>query len=460
MILKFINREQELSALEAAYHSTKPEFFLIYGRRRIGKTELVKKFVEGKPHLYFMAKEQPVDQEIERLGERFSEKFNVHIKVSKDVDNTFTQMMAKVDPKEKFILVIDEFPFWVKKHRPILSEFQHLWDERLSNSNLLLILLGSSVSMMEDDLLSYNSPLYGRRTGQLKVEPMGPVHLKGFLPSYDLEDLIKVYGAVGGVPFYLKEFGDKKSFLENIKATFLNKSNILYEEAEILLREELREVTVYFNIMKAITDGETHPGDIATKAYVNITNISKYLNTLNTLGFITKESAITEPPKMKNYLYKVSDNYFSFWLRYVYPNKEDIEEDIDGALARLDKDLPEFMGHVFEDYCKRVIRSMDTPISKAPDLKVGKWWFGEEEIDIVAISEKMNAVLFAECKWSKEADAKRIAQELKRKALMVKWHQKDRKEHYTIFARGFHKGSAPKDIELFDLKRIKKCLKL
>jgi AAA+ ATPase superfamily predicted ATPase len=294
MILKFINREKELCALEAAYRSSKPEFFLIYGRRRIGKTELVKRFVEGKPHLYFMAKEQPVEQEIERLGERFSEKFNVHIKASKDVDNVFSQIIAKVDPKEKFILVIDEFPFWVKKHRPILSEFQHLWDERLTSSNLLLILLGSSVSMMEDELLSYNSPLYGRRTGQLKVEPMGPAHLKGFLPSYDLEDLIKVYGAVGGVPFYLKEFEDKKSVLENIKSTFLNKSNILYEEAEILLREELREVTVYFNIMKAITDGATRPGEIANKAYVNITNISKYLNTLNTLGFITKETAITE----------------------------------------------------------------------------------------------------------------------------------------------------------------------
>jgi hypothetical protein len=314
--------------------------------------------------------------------------------------------------------------------------------------------------MMEDEVLSYNSPLYGRRTGQLKVDPMGPTHLKGFLPSYDLEDLIKVYGAVGGVPFYLKEFDDKKDFLENIKDTILNKSNILYEEAEILLREELREVTVYFNIMKAITDGATRPGEIADKAYVNITNISKYLSTLTTLGFITKESAITEPPKMKNYLYKVSDSYFRFWLRYVYPHKEDIEEDIDGVLRRLADDLPAFMGQVFEDYCKRVLRSLETPLSKAPDLKVGKWWFGEEEIDIVAISERMKAILIAECKWDDKADALRIAKDLKRKAQMVRWNGKDRTVHYAIFARGFRKGPAPDDVELFDLKRIRKCLKV
>ncbi|GFO98158.1 ATPase [groundwater metagenome] len=456
MLLKFINRLEELNALEERYTSPDPEFFIIYGRRRVGKTELIKKFAKEKNHFYFLAKEQHIELEIERFREKFAEKFNIHLEKTKELDKIFGEILDKIDINKKFVFIIDEFPFWVSKHRPILSEFQYLWDELLSDKNVFLILSGSSVSIMEQEVLAHKSPLYGRRTGQLKIEPMKIEYLRGFLPSYSVEELFKAYGALGGIPFYLKEFKADSTFSENVKNTFFNKSSLLHEEAEILLREELREVTTYFNIMKAIIDGATKLAEISQKARVDITNINKYLATLINLGLVRKEQPVTQSPKLKNFRYMLSDNYYKFWLQYVYPYEEEIEEDVNTILKIFERDYPRYMGNIFEDICRKSLRGFDIPIFKFPGAKTGRWWYKENEIDIVALNDTTKEILFCECKWQDEVNAKKVLAQLEEKTKCVLWNIDNRKEYYAIFAKSFTDDFKEPNVMFFDLNVFEK----
>ena len=245
MILKiFVDRNDELKFLEERYKSKRPEFLIIYGRRRVGKTELIKQFIRNKPAFYFIAKKQRLNLELKRFAQTFSRKFNIWIEPSESWEDTFKEILMKIRKKisAKFIFVIDEFSYWVERDKSILQTFQILWDEILSRFNIMLILMGSTVSLMVSDVLGYKSPLYGRRTGQWKLEPLKFYHIKEFLPNYNFEDILKVFGCTGGIPYYLIHFDNNLSLSENLKRLFFFKGGVLFEEGEILLREELREV--------------------------------------------------------------------------------------------------------------------------------------------------------------------------------------------------------------------------
>jgi len=433
MLLEFINRENELHMLEERYTSSKPEFFIIYGRRRIGKTELLTQFAKDKPHFYFLARKEPIELEAERFRKKFAETFNIYLEETTDFEKIFTQIITKIDLTKKFIFLIDEFPYLIEAHEPILSIFQQLWDEHLNKKNIFLILNGSSVSMMETHVLGYKSPLYGRRTGQLKIEPV-PLHqLKKFLPQYTTEEILHTYGAVGAIPFYLNEFNSKKSFLQNIQDTFFNKSNILYQDAEILLKEELREPNTYFNILKTMIDGATKLSEIASKSFIDITNINKYITVLENLKLVRKEYPITQPFKQRNFIYKIDDNYFRFWLSYVYPYKEEIEEKPASVLQKIKTEYPTYMGPIFEDAARKHIKKITT----IDFTKLGKWWYKDQEIDLVALNENTKEIVFFECKWKnlRYTQSLTILKELQEKAESVEWQNKKRTEHYGLIAK-------------------------
>lgn len=454
MILKFINRENELNALENAYRSKKAEFFVVYGRRRVGKTELLKRFVQNKPHFYFLARKQPLILEIEQFRDKFAERLNVHLPKSQNWEELFKEILGKQQPKEKMIFVIDEFPYWIEQDRGITSEWQYLWDELLQKQNIFLILCGSYVSVMEEQVLGKSSPLYGRRTGQIELDSLKIRHIKEFLPKYGVEEIIKIYGAVGTIPFYLKEVDDSISFSQNIKNTFFNKANILNQEANFLLREELREVNVYFNLLKTIVDGATTLSEISSKSKVDITNVNKYLNTLIGLKLIKKVKPIIAPEKEKRQLYQMEDNYFRFWLSYVYPYLSEIEENAESVIKVLNKNYSVYMGYIFEEVCRKLLKEADIKVDKV-GLLVGSWWHKGQEIDIVAINENTKEILFAECKWQERVDGRSVLNALKEKARYVQWHNPERKEHYFVFAKSFKEKSAG----MFDLKDLEKLFR-
>lgn len=459
MILKFINRNNELEALETAYLSGKAEFFVIYGRRRIGKTELIKMFSMDKLHFYFLARQQDMVLEKERFRQKFSEKFNVYLSENNTLEELFKEILNKVDLKNKLIIIIDEFPYWIERDKGIPSEFQHLWEQVLNDKNIFLILSGSYVSMMEEKVLGVKSPLYGRRTGQIKIDPMDIGYLSEFFPKYDTKSLIKIYGAVGMIPFYLNEMKERYSFEENIKNTFFNKANILNQEARILLKEELREENTYFNILRAIVEGSTRPTEIANKSKVDITNINKYLDTLINLKLVKRERPVTFPIKEKGYSYFLYDNYFRFWLSYLYPYEGEFEEDPDSLLNFLKRDYDNYLGYIFEDFCIKLLRK----ISYFKDYKEkGRWWHKDKEIDIIALNYETAEILFCECKWKEKVDAGKILKELIKKTESVKWNDEKRKESFAVFAKSFKKKIKEfegKKVYCFDLKDIGKILK-
>ncbi len=448
MLLNFVDRENELSGLNDLYQKERADLFVLYGRRRIGKTTLCKKFAEDKPHFYFLARVQDHALELERMKEVFSERFDTFIPDVKDIEGLFKEMLDKIDDKKKFVFIIDEFPYWIEEDRSILSEMQYIWDEILKDENIFLILTGSSVGMMESDVLDHKSPLYGRRTGQLKLTEI-PVHkISEFLPKYSNEELIKTYGALGGVPFYLKEFDPEKDFFENIRDTFLNKLNILHEEAEILLREELRKPNIYFNIIKAMIDGATTLSEISSQSRVSITNVNKYLKVLERLEIIMREYPVTGSSKKKKFLYRITDNYFRFWLSFVYPYQGRIEENPDSVLMNIKSNYDRYMGPVFEEVC------MDYIARHYQYQELGRWWYGDKEIDIVALDR--NTIIFGECKWSKNKIGVSVLEDLKEKSKDVRWKNNSRKEKYILFSRsGFTKELIQHEhIELIDIMDI------
>lgn len=441
MLLKFVDRANELESLKKLHESKNPEFIVVYGRRRMGKTALVKEFMKNEKHFYFLAKQENLTLEFERFKENFARKFNIFLE-GKNWEELFEEITEKI--KERLIVVIDEFPYWIAKDEGILSEFQYLWDELLSKKDAMLVLLGSYVSVMEQKVLGYKSPLYGRRTAQMEIKQLPIKCLSDFFPDYSTEDLIRAYGMLDTIPYYLAQFDGNKGLWQNVRETFFNPLNPTYMDAEILLSAELREYNTYFNIIKSILDGATKMNEIAGKAKVDITNISKYLKVLTGLKVIKKIKPVTASPKEKNYGYDLEDNYFRFWLTYIYPFKEEIEEYPEEHLEYVKKSYPRYMGKVFESLIEKSARGL---ISKNFS-KIGKWWYGSIEIDLLALNEK--EALFGECKWQSNVNAEKVLEELKTKSEHVKIE--GRNERYAIFAKSFKEKS--KECMCFDLGDI------
>jgi len=302
-----------------------------------------------------------------------------------------------------------------------------------------------------ESLLSYRSPLYGRIKLKIKLEPLKFKHLKGFLPTYTIDDLIKVYSCVGGIPAYLQEFDYKLSFSENLDRLFFNKYGFLYEDAERILKDELREPDIYLRIIESIANGETTLGRIASRSYVDITNLPKYLRVLESMGIIKRERSVIG----KERVIRIHDKYFSFWSLFVYPYREEIEL---GIFSFQEEKFNTYLGSVFEDVCKEFLIEAK-PINFT---KFGKWWHKGDEIDIIALNEKTKEILFCECKWQSKVNAKKICKELAEKSQYVQWHNDKRKESFAISAKSFSRKIEEfegRRVYCFDLRDLERIMK-
>jgi hypothetical protein len=291
---------------------------------------------------------------------------------------------------------------------------------------------------MMESLFDYRNPLYGRRTGQWKVGQLNFFDIKDFFPNYRMEELVNTYACTSGIPQYLLMFNPDISVKENIKRTFLNRGNVLYEDAERILKDELREPIIYLNIMGCINEGATTLSEISKKTRVNITNLPKYLNVLTSMGLIRKEFPVTVVErKARRGIYKIMDNYFRFWLRFIYQFKDEIEIG-SYSIESFEKEYNTYLGSTFEDVAKQfLIRLNQKGKSPFNFTKIGRWWYKDKEIDIVALNENSKEMAFIECKWSnlKKEDCKRILEELKEKSKSVQWFNESRKDYFGLFAK-------------------------
>ncbi len=435
MFQLFINREEELELLEERFRSGKPEFIVMYGRRRVGKTELAVHFIKNKPGVYFLSEEKRYSDnldEMKRAAADFLKDDEFYLIGFENWVQMFKGFYERI--KKRTVIVIDEFPYLVQENRGMPSEFQKIWDMHLSRSeNIMLILVGSAIGMMEE-LLGRKSPLFGRRTGQLEIKPVDIFQVGKFLPGYDMENCIKVYGCSDGIPLYLRQFDTKLTVFENIKNSFFRRDAPLYSEAEFLMRQEFREPANYFLILKAISFGHTKQNEIVNYTGIDKSIISKYIQNLEEIRVIRREYPVTEKKEMrKSARYAFSDNYFRFWFRFVYPNRTLIERGAEAAFEVMKKEYNTYLGGIFEKAAKEFLWKAH-PINFT---NLGKWWHKREEIDIVAVNDNLREIFFFECKWRdlKEGTARKILDELKEKSNPVDWNNDNRKEHFGVIAK-------------------------
>lgn len=413
--MEFIGRKSELDTLNREYQRD-GGFVVVYGRRRVGKTTLIKKFMKDKTAFYFLATEELESQSMKRF---------IGV-IARTTGNTFLQKAAFADwldlfrlivdykPEEKKVLVIDEFPYLVKANPAFPSILQNAWDEILKDNNVMLILSGSFTGMMLKYALSYDSPLYGRRTAQIRLAPLPFVDIYAS-QKMSFEQAVERYAITGGVPKYLEFFEDDSTLEEQIKKVVLSKSGFLYEEPYFLLKSEALAAVNYFSIIKVIADGNHKMGKIAGVLGLDTSALTPYLSTLSDLGFVEKRTPITEnnPEKSRKGLYFVSDNFVRFWFRYVYPYKGELEIDnLQIVLDEMHKDFVEkFVAFAYEDVCRNIFVNLcqNGSIAFIPS-RIGSYWLndfdGNTEIDVMAV-DKTNKLLFAgECKYhDKPVDA-------------------------------------------------------
>ena len=308
----FIGREQELNALEKLYASNKFEFAVIYGRRRVGKTALINHFLDGKKAIYFMGVESNAKQNLENFSKSIMEYSN-----GIETETSFLSFQAALEyvfrlaQKERLILAIDEYPYVARSSKSLASTLQLLIDKYKDSSKLMLILCGSSMSYMEDHVLAYKSPLYGRRTAQMKLLPFDFEETCRYFKNLSNEDKALIYGIVGGTPQYLLQINDSLSVEENIKNTFLNPMSFLYEEPINLLKQEVREPAIYTAIITAIAAGASRMSEISGKVGEDTNVCSAYIKNLINLGIVQKETPYGEKASRKS-VYSIEDNMFRF----------------------------------------------------------------------------------------------------------------------------------------------------
>ncbi|QLH76962.1 ATP-binding protein [Halosimplex rubrum] len=460
--MTFYDRGDELAALETAFESTGHEFYVVYGRRRVGKTELLKEFCADRPHIYFLAAQEAETRQREKFVETIAEYFDDRIPRIDGWDEAFDYLGEKL-ATEQCIIVIDEFPYLVGENGSLPSYIQSFVDEQLRDTESMLVLCGSSVSTIESEVLGHESPLYGRRTGQIDLQPFSFQQAHDVI-AYGIEDAIRSFAVTGGTPMYLTRFDYDQPLGENIRTQILSPTAVLYNEPEFLLRTELRNPARYLSILEAVATGQTTPNEIAGRTGIDSGPLSKYLQTLRRLRLIERDVPVTASPKQsKRSRYRVADEFLRFWFRFVEPNRSGIEEApnvvYDGTI---EPNLPDHVATTFEDVCQEVVWEAIRQRALGPYSEVGRWWYGEDEIDIVGLAPDDNRILLAECKWTTDPVGHSLVSQLREKAERVRWGPDTRDEEFALFSKsGFVDGLADglgDRWSLFDLTAIDGCL--
>jgi len=405
--MKFVDRINEMNFLEKEYNKKTSSFVVLYGRRRVGKTRLIKEFIKDKNSVYFLATEENEIENIKTFQNILYSKYKIPLLSNNKVLswNDLFYIISTLDLTKKMVIVIDEFQYLLQSNKGFSSILQKVWDEYLKDKNIMLIISGSTLSMMKREVLSYSSPLYGRRTGQIHLKPIRFEYFKDFFENKDV-DLIKLYSLTGGIPKYIEMLEVCGDIYDTIKENFLNVNSYFFEEPYFLLEKELKDIGSYFSLIKVIANGNNKLGKISANLGIKQTSLSYYLNNLIELDILKREVPVVEknPQTSKKGLYKIKDKFLNFWFKFVYPYKSYIEiGNIDFVLNIIKKSFIErHVSFVYEDICREKLINLNLknrlPIKLS---KIGRWWEKDSEIDIVGIDDNNNPILFGVCKFTK-----------------------------------------------------------
>lgn len=419
----FLGRENELKELNHLYQKNTFQLFILYGRRRVGKTTLLQEFCKDKPAIFYSAEQSNEKLNLEKFSALVFHHYNEHhLEPFSSWENAI-YYINEHQKSDRMVLVFDEFPYLANINPALISILQHLIDHTLKNGKLFLVLCGSYMGFMEKEVLGSKSPLFGRRTAQMHMRPFDYRTSSEFLDGYPIFDKFLFYSAFGGTAMYLQQIDKRLSFEDNIKNLFLKPTGYLYEEPLLLMRQEVQEPGTYYAIIEAIANGAVRANEIAGKTGEDTSKCLKYIETLRELGIVYKERPFGQKETSRKSQYGLCDPMFRFWYRYVSTNRTLLETGAADIVwkKRIKPDLNHYMGHMFEQICKDYLLRENSH-GQLPILftNIGRWWGTDktkrQEVEIDLVANDGTNYLFGECKWRNEAADYTVLSGLREKA--------------------------------------------
>ncbi|MDR1404951.1 MAG: ATP-binding protein [Candidatus Methanoplasma sp.] len=418
--MRFVGRKDEIDLLNKEYHRDSGSFVVVYGRRRIGKTALISEFLKGKDSVYFLAGNLPDSENRKKFSDTVKNRFGASGISFDSWESAFGYLLGQ---NRKMVIVLDEFQYLASSNPGFPSIIQGIWDGAMKDSGSMLILCGSFMGMMERYTLNYSSPLYGRRTANIKLGPLSFSDVSDAFPHLGHKDLMTLYAVTGGIPKYLELFDGEPYVREGIRSIILDKKGALHEEPLFLLGDELKEPMNYISILETIAAGNSKLGDITGRLEVGSGSVTPYMRTLEDMMLVKRTVPVTEnnPQRSKSGLYTICDGFMAFWFKFVFPNKNFLELNEFGEAERmLDEHLDDgFVSFAFENLCRSVTFRLRGSIG-FPFTKVGKFWNKDTEIDVVALDPKSRKAFVAECKYSVNKVTISVYSDLKEKCARTK----------------------------------------
>lgn len=433
--------ESVLTQLNQAYQTSTAQLFVLYGRRRVGKTELIRDFVAGRPHIFFIA---TLCSDADQLA-AFSQLIWKHQHGEDRAEFTFPSwedafaQLATLPNRP--IVIINEVTYLLDGNRELLTTLQKVWTQQLQAADLFLLLCGSYVGTIEREVLAADAPLAGQITGVAHLQPLGLPAAAQFFPNYSPTQQMESWAVLGGMPYYLSVFDDQRSVFENIQSHILHRRGTLYSEPQLLLLEELHDPRNYFSILRAIAEGKHKLSEISQSAgFGNSQTTGKYLDVLRQLGLVTREVSVTErePEKSRKGRYRIEDSFLRFWFRFVHPNLRALSLDLDGEILekRVKPNLAHFVASAFAEAAQThlAILAQSGQLSFAPD-RIGRWWNDTEEIEVVALNQAEQTILVGDCHWIDSLVGLGELNDLRHKAAHLNRSGEWRTLKYALFSK-------------------------
>ncbi len=403
-----LGRERELAVLEKAWEKNTFQFMVMYGRRRVGKTTILQAFSERHESVFFPAQEKNDSLNLQDFSAVLQRRtMGESVAPFSDWEKALSFAGKQATPERRILLVIDEFPFLAAANPSIKSILQHAIDHDWKDRNIFLVLCGSSVSFMLNEVMGYKSPLYGRITGQMEVRPFDYLDAAAFFPNYTREEQLLAYGILGGIPRYLAAFDGSRPIEENLREEILPESTFLHDEPQMLLRSELREPSVYNSILEAIANGANKLTEISDRIHEDRSKCGKYLQTLQAIRLVRKAVPCGEPETSRKGVYELADFYCSFWYRFVFSRAGfNALLGPEAAAKEVMKELSTYMGPRFERICLEfLLRKARLGALPFVPASIGRWWGvnpairAQDDVDILAIDRTGTRGIFCECKY-------------------------------------------------------------
>lgn len=444
----FFGRNKELALLTGLYQRADAQFFILYGRRRIGKTSLISYWIQNQleegEYLYWMATQTSSTNQLRE----FSQAILRFIEPDTPIAPTFSYQswetalarVAQLASERRFVLVMDEITYVMQADPELPSLLQRAWDHTLKDSHLFLILTGSLAGIIQRSMLDYQAPLYGRATARLKLQPLSFGTLKVLLPNFTTEQRVAAYAITGGVPAYIELFDDNLNIIQNLRERFITPTNVMLNDAVFLLREQLDEPRNYMALLEAIANGAHTLSDIAKLAGLDRSNANKYLTILRELGYIERilPATVQHPERSRRGRYVFTDAYLRFYFRFLRPYLGEIERGRFNRVINLLRDhLTDFIGtHTFEELCREWLNEK-TDREELPYFldRVGSHWSKTAQLDVVGINWRTKTILFGECKWGRQPVDADVIDKLIKQSGKIEPSKGEWQKHYILFRR-------------------------